>query len=173
MVFSERLACAECGISFPEVSPRMFSFNSPTAPARSVAASARAGRSIPSGWCPTRPASLKAGALAPWAGARETTYFKQTLAVLAKRYKFSLDEPWAKLRKAARDVVLSATANGGFEGVVKVLEAGTGSPQSEDARGRDRVFMAERPCPACGGSRLRPESLGLKIGGAPSPRSCG
>jgi len=165
MVFSERLACAECGISFPEVSPRMFSFNSPYGACPECGGIGTRWEIDPERLVPNPARSLKAGALAPWAGARETTYFKQTLAVLAKRYKFSLDEPWAKLRKAARDVVLFGDRDGGFEGVVKVLERRYRESQSEDARAEIEVFMAERPCPACGGSRLRPESLGLKIGG--------
>ncbi|PYM86987.1 MAG: hypothetical protein DME13_07490, partial [Candidatus Rokuibacteriota bacterium] len=76
--------------------------------------------------------SLAAGALAPWAG-RENVYFKQTLGALAKRYKFSLDEPWAKLRKPVRDVVLHGDRDGGFEGVVKILERRYRETQSEDA----------------------------------------
>src|SRR5205807_2836360 len=108
--------------------------------------------------------SLAAGALAPWAG-RENVYFKQTLGALAKRYKFSLDEPWAKLRKPVRDVVLHGDRDGGFEGVVKILERRYRETQSEDAHREIETFMAERPCPVCKGSRLRPESLGLKIAG--------
>jgi excinuclease ABC subunit A len=164
MVFSERLACAECGISFPEVSPRMFSFNNPYGACPECGGIGTRWEIDPERLVPNPQRSLKAGALAPWAG-RETTYFKQTLAVLAKRHKFSLDEPWAKLKKSARDVVLFGEKDGGFEGVVKTLDRRYRETQSEDARVEVEAFMAERPCPACGGSRLRPESLGLKIDG--------
>jgi excinuclease ABC subunit A len=165
MVFSERLACADCGISFPEVSPRMFSFNNPYGACPECGGIGTRWEIDPERLVPNPARSLKAGALAPWAGARDTAYFRQTLAILAKRFKFSLDEPWSKLKKAARDVIFFGDRDGGFEGVVKVLERRYRESQSEEARAEIEVFMAERPCPACGGSRLRPESLGLKIGG--------
>jgi excinuclease ABC subunit A len=164
LVFSERLACAECGISFPEVSPRMFSFNNPYGACPECGGIGTRWEIDPERLVPNPARSLAAGALAPWAG-RESTYFRQTLAALAKRYKFSLDEPWSKLRKSTRDVILFGDKDGGFEGVVKVLDRRYRETQSEDARSEVEAFMAERPCPACGGSRLRPESLGLKIGG--------
>src|SRR3989442_6799484 len=164
MIFSERLACAECGISFPEVSPRMFSFNNPYGACPECGGIGTRFEIDPERLVPNANRSLRAGALAPWAG-RENAYFKQTLAALAKRYKFSLDEPWAKLKKPVRDVILTGDRDGGFEGVVKVLERRYRETQSEDARREVEAFMAERPCPACGGSRLRPESLGLKIAG--------
>jgi excinuclease ABC subunit A len=164
MIFSERLACAECGISFPEVSPRMFSFNNPYGACPECGGIGTRWEIDPERLVPNPQRSLAAGALAPWAG-RETSYFKQTLAVLARRYKFSLDEPWAKLKKSVRDVILVGEKDGGFEGVVKTLDRRYRETQSEDARAEIEAFMAERPCPACGGSRLRPESLGLKIDG--------
>src|SRR6266403_875687 len=164
MVFSERLACADCGISVPEVSPRMFSFNNPYGACPECGGIGTRFEIDPERLVPNANRSLAAGALAPWAG-RENVYFKQTLGALAKRYKFSLDEPWAKLRKPVRDVVLHGDRDGGSEGVVKTLERRSPETQSEDARREIETFMAERPCPVCKGSRLRPESLGLKIAG--------
>ena len=154
MVFSERLACAECGISFPRSRRACSRSTTRTAPARSAAASARGGRSIPSGWCPIPARSLqarRAGAV----GGRESTYFRQTLAALAERYKFSLDEPWSKLQqeRAGRDPLRRQGRR------LRGRGEGAGPPLSRDAvGGRAReveIFMAERPCPACGGSRLR------------------
>jgi excinuclease ABC subunit A len=164
MTFSERLACSECGISFPEVSPRMFSFNNPYGACPECGGIGTRFEIDPERVVPNTSRSLKAGALAPWAG-RDSAYFRQTLAALAKRYKISLDEPWAKLKKSARDVVLHGDRDGGFEGVIKLLERRYRETQSEEARREVEHFMAERPCPACGGSRLRPESLGLRIAG--------
>jgi excinuclease ABC subunit A len=165
MVFSERLACADCGISFPEVSPRMFSFNNPYGACPGCGGIGTRWEIDSERLVPNPARSLKAGALAPWAGARETTYFRQTLQALARRHKFSLEEPWSKLRKSVRDVILFGDRDGGFEGVVKVLERRYRETQAEETRTEIEAFMAERPCPACGGSRLRPESLGLKIAG--------
>ncbi len=164
MIFSERLACAECGVSLPEVAPRMFSFNSPYGACETCAGIGTRWEIDPDRLVPNPERSLKAGALAPWAG-RETPYFKQTLAVLAKRHRFALDAPWKTLKKSVRDVILFGEKDGGFEGVVKTLERRYRDTESEDARREIEVFMAERPCPACGGSRLRPESLGMKIAG--------
>jgi excinuclease ABC subunit A len=164
MVFSERLACADCGLSLPEVSPRMFSFNSPYGACEACAGLGSRWEIDPERLVPNPERSLKEGALAPWAG-RESPYFKQTLAVLARRHKFSLETPWKTLKKPLRDIVLFGEKEGGFEGVVKVLERRYRDTESEDARREIEPFMAERPCPDCGGSRLRPASLGMKIGG--------
>src|SRR6267142_904885 len=164
MTFSEKLACAECGISFPEVSPRMFSFNNPYGACPECGGIGSRDEIDPDRLVPNPARSLKDGALAPWAG-RETSYFRQTLAVLAKRHKFSLETPWSELRKPVRDVILHGERDGGFEGVVKTLERRYRETSSEDARAEIEQFMTERPCPACKGSRLRPESLGVKIAG--------
>jgi excinuclease ABC subunit A len=162
--FSEKLACADCGISFPEVSPRMFSFNNPYGACPECGGIGSRDEIDPDRLVPNPARSLKDGALAPWAG-RETSYFRQTLAVLAKRHKFSLETPWSELRKPVRDIILHGERDGGFEGVIKTLERRYRETSSEEARAEVAMFMTERPCPACGGSRLRPESLGVKIAG--------
>src|SRR5881296_3783510 len=164
ILFSERLACVECGVSLPEVSPRMFSFNSPYGACPECGGLGSRDEIDAERLVPNPARSLKEGALAPWAG-RETTYFRQTLQVLAKRHRFSLDSPWEKLRKPVRDVILHGERDGGFEGVVATLERRYRETTSEEARAEIQQFMAERPCPACGGARLRRESLGFKIGG--------
>src|SRR2546425_568361 len=119
--FSEKLACAECGISFPEVSPRMFSFNNPYGACPDCGGIGVRDEIDPDRLVPNPARSLKEGALAPWAG-RETSYFRQTLQVLAKRNRFSLETPWSELRKPVRDVILHGERDGGFEGVIKTLE---------------------------------------------------
>jgi excinuclease ABC subunit A len=164
LLFSERLACAECGVSLPEVSPRMFSFNSPYGACETCAGLGSRWEIDPERLVPNPERSLRDGALAPWAG-RESGAFKQTLAALARRYKVDLDAPWKALRKPMRDLVLHGDRDGGWEGVVALLERRYRESESEDVRREIETFMAERPCPACGGSRLRPESLGFKIAG--------
>ena len=164
ITFSEKLACAECGISFPEVSPRMFSFNNPYGACPECGGLGSRDEIDPLRLVPNSARSLKDGALAPWAG-HETTYFRQTLQVLAKRHRFSLETPWSELRKPVRDVILHGERDGGFEGVIKTLERRYRETSSEEARAEIEQFMTERPCPACRGSRLRPESLGVKIAG--------
>src|SRR5499426_3345028 len=103
MLFSERLACAKCGISFPEVSPRMFSFNNPYGACPECGGIGTRWEIDPALVVPDPERSLAAGALRPWAGQPEGA-FKQTLRVLAKRHKFSLDTSWAKLPKKTREI---------------------------------------------------------------------
>src|SRR3989442_6154799 len=107
MLLSERLACPECGISLPEVSPRMFSFNSPYGACETCSGLGSRWEVDPERVVPNAERTLKQGALAPWAG-HESPYFKQTLAVLAKRYKFTLDTSWKSLKKSVRDVILDS-----------------------------------------------------------------
>jgi excinuclease ABC subunit A len=164
MLFSEKLACAECGISLPEVSPRMFSFNSPFGACPDCGGIGTRYEIDPDRLVPNANRSLKAGALAPWAG-RENAHFKQTLQALGKRYRVDLDAPWSKLKKKDRDVVLFGDKDGGFEGVVAMLERRYRESSSEDVRREIESFMAERPCPTCGGARLRRESLAIKVAG--------
>ncbi|MBM4441601.1 MAG: excinuclease ABC subunit UvrA [Candidatus Rokubacteria bacterium] len=164
MLFSERLACAECGISLPEVSPRMFSFNNPFGACPDCSGIGTRYEIDPERLVPNAARSLKAGALAPWAG-RENAHFRQTLQALGKRYKVDLDAPWAKLPKKTRDLVLLGDKDGGFEGVVAMLERRYRESGSEDTRREIESFMAERPCPTCGGARLRRESLAIRIAG--------
>src|SRR5437879_1896023 len=164
MVFSERLACAECGISFPEVSPRMFSFNNPYGACPECGGIGTRWEVDPELLVPNPNRSLKDGALAAWAG-RESVYFKQTLQALARRYRFPLDTPWAKLPRKIREVILHGDQDGGFEGVVKVLDRRYRETLSEETRQEVEHFMRERACPACRGARLRPESLAVVVGG--------
>ena len=164
MLFSEKLACAECGISFPEVSPRMFSFNNPFGACPDCSGIGTRYEIDPDRLVPNTNRSLKAGALAPWAG-RESAHFRQTLQALSKRYRVDLDAPWSKLKKPAQNVVLFGDKEGGFEGVVAMLERRYRESSSEDVRREIEAFMAERPCPTCRGARLRRESLAIKIAG--------
>ncbi len=163
-VFSERLACAKCGISFPEVSPRMFSFNNPYGACPECGGIGTRYELDPELLVPDPRKSLKQGALAPWAG-KESVYFKQTLQVLARRHRFSLDTPWEKLGRKTRELVLRGEPAGGFEGVLKVLDRRYKETLAEETRLLIERFMSLRDCPACGGSRLRPETLGVKIAG--------
>jgi excinuclease ABC subunit A len=164
-LFSERLACAACGISFPEVSPRMFSFNSPYGACPECGGIGTRNEIDPALVVPDPSRALGAGALLPWAGPQAGGMFKQTLRVLAKRHKFSLETPWAKLPKKTRDIILFGGADDGFEGVIKMLDRRYRETVSEDARADVERFMALRDCPACQGSRLRAETLSVKIAG--------
>ena len=171
-VFSERLACVRCGISFPEVSPRMFSFNNPFGACPACGGLGTRLELDPDLVVPDPRKSLAKGALAPWAG-RESVYFRQTLAVLARKRRFSLETPWKELSKATRELILRGTGeDGGFDGVLGGLERRYKETTSEDTRVEIERYMAERPCPTCGGGRLRPESLAVRVGGRPIHQVC-
>jgi excinuclease ABC subunit A len=163
-LFSEKLACASCGVSFPEVSPRMFSFNNPYGACPECGGIGTRYEVDPELVVPDARRSLAAGALLPWAGPGGGL-FKQTLRVLARRHGFSLDTPWSKLPKKARDVVLHGEPHDGFEGALKLLDRRYRETMSEDARSDVERFMALRDCPACRGSRLRRETLSVRIAG--------
>ena len=171
-VFSERLACVRCGVSFPEVSPRMFSFNNPYGACPACGGLGTRLELDPDLVVPDPRKSLAKGALAPWAG-RESVYFRQTLAVLARKRRFSLDTPWKELSKATRELILRGTGeDGGFDGVLGGLERRYKETTSEDTRLEIERYMSERPCPACGGGRLRPESLAVRVGGRSIHQVC-
>jgi excinuclease ABC subunit A len=162
-VFSERLACARCGVSLPEVSPRMFSFNNPYGACPECGGLGTryeidAGLVVPD---PDK--SLNEGALAPWR-AQTTGMFKQTLRVLAKRHGFGLDTPWSKLTKKTREVILEGDDDG-FEGALALLQRRYKETLSDETRAEIESFMALRDCALCRGSRLRAETRSIKIAG--------
>ncbi len=163
-LFSERLACAACGVSFPEVSPRMFSFNNPYGACADCGGIGSRYEIDPALVVPNAHRSLKEGALVPWAGTGGST-FKQTLQVLARRYKFDLETPWGKLPRKTRDIILHGEPGDGFEGAVAILERRYKETLSPEIRQELEHYMALRDCPTCKGSRLRPETLAVKIAG--------
>jgi excinuclease ABC subunit A len=163
-VFSERLACAACGISFPEVSPRMFSFNSPYGACPACAGIGTRQEIDPALIVPDGRRSLREGVLAPWAH-QPAGLFRQTLQVLARRHRFSLDTPWDTLSRKTRELILHGEPEGGYEGAVRILERRYRETLSEEVRQDVEHFMALRACPTCGGARLRAEALAVKIAG--------
>ena len=163
-LFSERLACARCGISFPEVSPRMFSFNNPYGACAECGGLGTRYEVDPDLVVPDPGKSFNQGALLPWAG-QAAGLFKQTMRVLAKRHGFTLDTPWGKLPKKTRDVILHGEPGDGFEGVITLLDRRYKETLSDETRAEVERFMRLRDCPACQGSRLRTETRSIKIAG--------
>jgi excinuclease ABC subunit A len=140
----------------------MFSFNNPYGACPECGGLGTREEVDPERLVPNPARSLKQGAVAAWAG-RENPYVRQTFEALAKRYKFSLDTAWSALKKPVRDVILYGDEDGGFEGVVRILERRYKETTSEETRQQIEVFMAERPCPVCKGARLRRESLAIRL----------
>ncbi|HZR80130.1 MAG TPA: excinuclease ABC subunit UvrA [Candidatus Binatia bacterium] len=176
-LFSQRLACPDCGVSYPELAPRMFSFNSPHG-----ACPACSGLGVQRVFDPMRIVadeglSLAGGAIAPWGKKPEA--YRALLDGLARHLKISVDTAWSKLPQRARDAVLHGTGDDPvdveltrgrrfsrpFEGVVKMLERRYRETDSPLRREELEAYQSERPCSVCGGTRLKPEAEYVKLGG--------
>jgi excinuclease ABC subunit A len=182
MLFSEQFACLNCGTSIPELEPRIFSFNSPHGACERCHGLGFQRVIDPELVVPDPTLSLAEGALQPW-NRGVTAYWRRLIAAVADDYEVDADKPWAKLKKAEKEVFLYGT--GGerhqvtytnrygrrrsykvrFEGIVNQLQRRYEETDSETNRERIESYMAEQPCPDCKGARLRPESLGVTVGG--------
>ena len=188
--YSQALACTFDGLSFDELQPRNFSFNSPygacqTCDGLGVRLEVDAALVVPD-----PDLSIAEGALAPWSSGR-VEYWDRVLDAVADSHGFSTKTPWKKLSKKVRDVVLYGSDEEiyvkyknrygrtrsywtTYEGVVPVVERRHVETDSESQRERLEEFMREVPCRACGGARLRPETLAVTsaISTSRSSRAC-
>jgi len=182
LTFSEHLACSHCGISFDELAPRNFSFNSPYGACERCDGLGTRFEVDPELVVPDEDLSLSEGAIAPWGGFR-SRYFDRILDSVADEFGFEVTTPWKKLPKKARTAILHGTGsrevhvryrnrygrqrsyNTAFEGVVPWLERRHTEAESDRAREQIEGYMREVPCPACAGARLRPASLAVTVSG--------
>ncbi len=182
LLFSEQFACLKCGTSIPELEPRIFSFNSPHGACERCHGLGFQKVIDPDLVVPDPTLSLGEGALQPW-NRGVTAYWRRLIASVAETYGIDLDRPWAKLRKSEREIFLNGTGaerhqvtytnrfgrrrsyKVRFEGILNQLQRRYEETDSETNRERIEGYMAEQPCPACHGARLRPESLAVKVGG--------
>jgi len=177
-LYSKRLACPHCEISVPEPMPRSFSFNSPRGACRHCEGLGRRFEFDTKLVAPDDDLSLPEGAIAPWRGSTYPKHFFESLCV---EFEVDPQTPWGKLSEALRRLVMDGPPDGevleipvrrglmdkrlgrGFEGVVPILERN----YEQEAGGRRartiEKFMRDRCCRACGGKRLRPESLAVLI----------
>ena len=179
--FSQALACTYDGISFDELAPRNFSFNSPYGACQTCDGLGTRLEVDAELVVPDPDLSIDDGAIAPWAGAR-LEYWYRVLDAVAEANGFSTATPWKKLPKKAREVILSGSDQEiyvryknrygrtrsywtTYEGVLPVVERRHAETDSESQREKLAQFMREIPCRACGGARLRPETLAVAIGG--------
>jgi len=181
LTFSEHLACNHCGLSFDELAPRNFSFNSPYGACERCDGLGTRFEVDPELIVPDDDVSLADGAITPWSGFR-SRYFDRVLEAVADEYGFDIATPWKKLKKRDRDAILFGTGDRevhvryknrygrvrsyhtAFEGVVPWLERRHTDSESDRAREQIEGYMREVPCPACAGARLRPASLAVTIG---------
>ncbi|MFN8036523.1 MAG: excinuclease ABC subunit UvrA [Acidimicrobiia bacterium] len=190
LTFSEHLACNHCGLSFDELAPRNFSFNSPYGACERCDGLGTRFEVDPELVVPDDTLSIEDGAIAPWSGFRGE-YFNRVLRSLADEYGFSTATPWKKLKKSAQKVVLHGSGstsvqvryknrygrqrqyNTRFEGVIPWLERRHTEAESDRSREQIEGYMREVPCPACDGARLKPASLGVTIDGKSIHEICG
>jgi excinuclease ABC subunit A len=187
--YSEHLACHDCNLSFEELEPRSFSFNSPFGACEECSGIGTKLEVDEELIIPDDSISINEGAIAPWAGGQSSEYFLRLLEALALELKFSLDNPWKKLSVKAKEAIMNGfdyevhvkyknrygrvrNYSTGFEGVVPFIHRRHGETDSDYSRDKYEAYMRETPCPACKGARLKPEVLAVTLGGKSIAEVC-
>jgi excinuclease ABC subunit A len=180
--FSTHFSCPDCGISFPKLEPRMFSFNSPYGACSECAGLGTKMVVDPSLVIPDENLSLNEGAVAPFYYTR-VDFYPKIIRAVAETYSIDMNTPWKDLPDSDKKVILYGT-NGEpvyiryrsltgriksyytiFEGVIPNLARRYKEAESDYTREQIEQYMAVRPCPSCHGARLKPESLAVTVGG--------
>ncbi|MTI67524.1 MAG: excinuclease ABC subunit UvrA [Firmicutes bacterium] len=180
MLFSQNFACIDCGIAIEELSPRMFSFNSPYGMCPTCNGLGNHKKIDPELVIPNPKLSVSQGGLAPYSNTSEDTYYYKMFETIAKDNNFDLNKPLNKAPKKFLNEILYGTDReitfkfnsrfsgrreyrAPFEGIVNNLERRYRETNSEYMRGKIERFMSVIPCPECHGERLKPESLAVTI----------
>lgn len=181
LLFSQNLACADCNISLEELSPRMFSFNSPYGACPTCSGLGFNMEVDPELVIPDKDKSIAEGAVVPWSNAPNSYYFQMLSAVL-NHYGYSVETPVKDLPQEIVDIILYGSDEtieydyvsrfgkrtrrftGQYEGVINNLRRRY-QEASEFSRGEIEKYMSTKPCPACKGARLKPEVLAVTVGG--------
>src|SRR5579871_3279524 len=189
LTFSEKFACLTCGTSMPELEPRIFSFNAPQGMCQRCTGLGSQLEIDPELVVPDPELSIAQGAIAPWA-ASSSSYYDQMTAALAERYGIDVEKPWRALTAEQRDAFLYGTGGdrvdvryrnrfgrerayaARFEGIIPNLQRRYRETDSELQREKIEEYMSVRPCPACHGARLRPESLAVRVAGTAINEFC-
>ncbi|MCA1297162.1 excinuclease ABC subunit UvrA [Stappia indica] len=181
IVFSEKFACPVSGFTISEIEPRLFSFNNPFGACPACDGLGTTLAFEPELVVPDHSLSLRGGAVLPWAKTGSTSpYYAQTLEALCRHFDGSMTVPWSDLPEALRNAILHGTrrekiefvyddgvrsyrTSKTFEGVVGNIERRWRETESEWVREELSRYQSDRPCPTCGGHRLKPEALAVKI----------
>jgi len=181
LVFSEKLACIHCGISYPEITPRTFSFNSPYGACAACGGLGTKEYFDPNLVIPDPALSIREGAIAPWQR-RHSFFYYQMIEALADHYHFDIYQPFYKLPKKVQHVILYGSGEesirfffdyGGrrhfrerpFEGVIPRMERIYRETESDAVREDIRKYINFTVCPVCKGARLKKEALSVFIDG--------
>ncbi|HEY4253333.1 MAG TPA: excinuclease ABC subunit UvrA [Roseomonas sp.] len=181
IVFSAKFACPVSGFTIEEIEPRLFSFNSPQGACPTCDGLGTESFFDAQLVAPDEQRALKDGAILPWTGA-SSPYYDQTLESLARHYKLAMTTPWGEIPEAVRHAILHGTGSEvitlkykdglrayevkkPFEGVIPNLERRYRETDNPWVREDLSRYQADKPCHACGGHRLKPQSLAVKIAG--------
>jgi excinuclease ABC subunit A len=179
--YSEHLACHDCNLSFEELEPRSFSFNSPFGACPECSGIGTKLEVDEELVIPDDSISINEGAIAPWSSGHTSEYFLRLLEALAEEVKFSLDNPWKKLSVKAKEAILNGfeyevhvkyknrygrvrNYSSGFEGVIPFIHRKHDETESDYSREKYQSYMREIPCNVCSGARLKPEVLAVTVG---------
>ncbi|MFQ5676424.1 MAG: excinuclease ABC subunit UvrA, partial [bacterium] len=181
LLFSEHFACLDCGISYEELAPRMFSFNSPYGACPECNGLGTTMEVDPDLIVPDEKRSLRQGALAAWAVSEDGWYANQLQAV-ARHYDIDMDQPWRELEDTKKEILLhgsngeelrfqyqsknkktQAEFTSAYEGIIPNLMRRHKQTESSHVRSWIESFMNVKPCPECQGARLRKEALAVRI----------
>jgi len=182
LTFSQHLACPTCGLSFDELAPRNFSFNSPYGACTVCSGLGTRFEVDPDLVVLNSDFSIEQGAISPWSGVRNE-WFQRVLVAVAETQGFSTKTAWAKLKKADQNVILYGAGSKSvtityrnrygrtrqysthYEGVIPWLQRRHSEADSDTVREQIEGYMREVPCTECHGARLKPESLAVTIAG--------
>jgi excinuclease ABC subunit A len=188
-MYSEHLACLYDDLSFEELEPRSFSFNSPWGACPDCTGLGTRLEVDPDLVVPDPDKTLAEGAIGPWSGGHVSDYFIRLIDALGDAIGFSVDTPWAKLPAPAQHALLHGhdqqvhvqyTTRSGrqrsyyarFEGAIPYIEREHAEAESDSSRERFAGFMREVPCPSCQGARLKPVSLAVTVDGRSIAELC-
>jgi excinuclease ABC subunit A len=181
LLFSEKFACPDHGVSLPELQPRIFSFNSPHGACPRCTGLGAQQEIDPDLLVPDPTVSIGDGALVPWS-VGNSGFYESVIQAIADRYEIDLDAPWQDLSEEQQNLFLYGTDGDrvyisyrnrmgrrrsymlAFEGIVPSLERRYRETDSSTQRERIEEYMSFRPCPTCKGARLKPEVLAVTVG---------
>jgi excinuclease ABC subunit A len=188
-MYSEHLACLYDDLSFEELEPRSFSFNSPWGACPDCTGLGTRMEVDPELVVPDPAKTLAEGAIGPWSGGHISDYFLRLMEALGAAMGFSVDTPWSRLPAAARRALLHGYDDQvhvryrnrygrersyytSFEGAITYIERRHSEAESDSSRERFAGFMREVPCPSCHGTRLKPVSLAVTVDGRSIAEIC-